>query len=124
VQWCGGAVVPWRSGAVVQWCILVVAVYVSGWRVPVRCLALRSTLCTVLVRGCVSTLADNVLLWCVSFISKLFTWRAVSWIFPVTVLCNVRYVSIVSLFVPEALYLYSFFVAICSVPVIVPVCFV
>ena len=103
---------PWRNGAVVQWCILMVAAYVLGWRVPIRCLTLRTTFRAVLVRGCVSTFADIVLLWFVSFISGLFTWRAVSRIFPVTVLCNVRCVSIVSSFVPEALYLYLFFVAI------------
>ena len=108
VQWCSGAVVSWRNGAVVQWCGLVVAAYVSDWRVPIWCLALRSALRAGLVRGRVSTFADNVSLWCVSFTSRLSTWRAVFWVFPVTVLCGVKFMSIVSLFVPEALYLHSF----------------
>ena len=113
-----------RNGAVVQWCGLVVAAYVSDWRVPIWCLALRSALRAGLVRGRVSTFADNVSLWCVSFTSRLSTWRAVFWVFPVTVLCGVKFMSIVSLFVPEALYLHSFFVAVLSVLLIVPVCFV
>jgi hypothetical protein len=41
-----------------------------------------------------------------------------------SVLFDVMFMSVMSLFVPGALYLYSFFVAICSVPLImVPVCF-
>ena len=108
VQWCGGAVVSWRNSAVVQWCGLVVAACISDWRVPIWCLALRTMLRADLVRGRVSTFASNVSLWCVSF----FGGRAVSWIFPVSVLCNVRFMSVVSLFIPDALYLYSLFVAV------------
>ena len=112
LHWRGGAVVPLRNGALVQWCVLMVAAFVLGWRVPIRCLILHAMLRAVLIRGCVSTFADIVLLWFVSFISGPFTWRAVSWVFPVTVLCNVRCVSIASSSAPEALYLYLFFVAV------------
>jgi hypothetical protein len=60
VQRCGGAVVSWRNGALVQWCCLMIAAYASDWRVPTWYLALRPTLRASLVRGLVTTFADNV----------------------------------------------------------------